>query len=195
MAEPPPRFADVVARHRAEILRYLVRLLGDVEDARDACQETMLRAHVAFPRLRPDSNPRAWLFRIATNAARNTGRSRTRRARRTADVELDGLPAAAVASPDPHAGRRGGGASGGGCPVARAGRGPAACGAGRGCAAAAAAGGTHAPPLPWARLRRDRGERGRDRDRRARQCLSGGPEAQGGAGGRSMTRDDDSLGR
>src|SRR4029453_6964498 len=59
MAEPPPRFADVVARHRAEILRYLVRLLGDVEDARDACQETMLRAHVAFPRLRPDSNPRA----------------------------------------------------------------------------------------------------------------------------------------
>jgi RNA polymerase sigma-70 factor (ECF subfamily) len=100
MAEPPPRFADVVARHRAEILRYLVRLLGDVEDARDACQETMLRAHVAFPRLRPDSNPRAWLFRIATNAARNTGRSRTRRARRTADVELDGLPAAAVASPE-----------------------------------------------------------------------------------------------
>jgi RNA polymerase sigma-70 factor (ECF subfamily) len=100
MPASPRQFADVVERHRPEILRYLVRLLGDVEDARDACQEAMLRAHVAFPRLRPDSNPRAWLFRIATNAARNTGRSRTRRARRTADVELDGLPAAAVASPE-----------------------------------------------------------------------------------------------
>jgi RNA polymerase sigma-70 factor, ECF subfamily len=100
MPASPRQFAAVVQRHRPEILRYLVRLLGDVEDARDACQEAMLRAHVAFPRLRPDSNPRAWLFRIATNAARNTGRSRTRRARRTADVELDGLPAAAVASPE-----------------------------------------------------------------------------------------------
>src|SRR5262249_51818561 len=100
MRTSPLGFADLVARHRSEIHRYLVRLLGDVEDARDACQDTMLRAQVAFPRLRPDSNPRAWLFRIATNAARNTGRGRTRRARRTADVELDGLPAAALASPE-----------------------------------------------------------------------------------------------
>ena len=100
MRTSPLGFADLVARHRSEIHRYLVRLLGDVEDARDACQDTMLRAQVAFPRLRPDSNPRAWLFRIATNAARNTGRGRTRRARHTADVELDGLPAAAVASPE-----------------------------------------------------------------------------------------------
>src|SRR4030095_314331 len=80
MPAPPQQFADVVARHRADILRYLVRLLGDVEDARDACQEAMLRAHVAFPRLRPDSHPRARLFRIATNAAPNTGRTRTPRA-------------------------------------------------------------------------------------------------------------------
>jgi RNA polymerase sigma-70 factor (ECF subfamily) len=100
MHASPPQFADVAERHRREILAYLVRLLGDVEDARDACQDAMLRAHVAFPRLRPDSNPRAWLFRIATNAARSTGRRRRRRARRTADVELDGLPAAAVASPE-----------------------------------------------------------------------------------------------
>jgi len=100
MRSPPLEFDTVVARHRSEILGYLVRLLGNVEDARDACQETMLRAHVAYGRLRADSNVRAWLFRIATNAARTAGRGRARRARRTADVELDGLPAAMSASPE-----------------------------------------------------------------------------------------------
>jgi RNA polymerase sigma-70 factor (ECF subfamily) len=100
MPSPPLEFDAVAARHRSEILGYLVRLLGNVEDARDACQETMLRAHVAYGRLRPDSNVRAWLFRIATNAARTAGRGRARRARRTADVELDGLPAAVSASPE-----------------------------------------------------------------------------------------------
>src|SRR4029450_8132131 len=56
-----------------------------------------------------------------------------------------------------------------------------------------AAGSAHAPYLARSRLRRDRGHRGRDRDRGTRQCLSGGPEAESGAGGRSMTRDDDAL--
>ncbi len=96
----PPRFADVAERHRAEILAYLVRLVGDVDDARDACQDTFLRAQRAFVRLRPDSNHRAWLFRIATNAARSAGRQRARSRRRMVDVELDGLPARAAGSPE-----------------------------------------------------------------------------------------------
>jgi RNA polymerase sigma factor (sigma-70 family) len=100
MTSRPYSFADLAGQHRAEILSYLVRLLGDVEDARDACQDTMLRAQVAFARLRPGSNPRAWLFRIATNAARTTGRRRARRARRAADVAPDGLPSAPGASPE-----------------------------------------------------------------------------------------------
>jgi RNA polymerase sigma-70 factor (ECF subfamily) len=100
MSGSPDSFADLAGRHRAEILAYLVRLLGDVEDARDACQDTMLRAHVAFGRLRPGSNPRAWLFRIATNTARTTGRRRARGARRLADVAPDGLPSWTAASPE-----------------------------------------------------------------------------------------------
>jgi RNA polymerase sigma-70 factor (ECF subfamily) len=93
MSERPTTSAELVARHRPEILSYLVRLLGDREDAEDACQEAFLRAHRAFARLRPDSNSRAWLYRIATNTARNAARGRARRTARTVAVDLDTLPA------------------------------------------------------------------------------------------------------
>jgi RNA polymerase sigma-70 factor (ECF subfamily) len=93
MSAPRP-LADLVERHRPELLRYLVRLLGNEHDAQDACQDALLRAHRAFARLAPDSNVRAWLYRIATNSARNHARGRGRRQGRTVDVDVDGLPAA-----------------------------------------------------------------------------------------------------
>ena len=43
--------AQLTERHRAEMLRYLIRLLGDRQEAEDACQEALLRAHRAFHRL------------------------------------------------------------------------------------------------------------------------------------------------
>jgi len=95
MRRVPEPLADLVERHRPEILRYLVRLLGDEHDAQDACQDVFLNAHRAFGRLVPGSNSRAWLYRIATNCARSHARRRTRRTVRTVDVDLDGLPAAA----------------------------------------------------------------------------------------------------
>lgn len=95
MGVPAPALAALVERHRPELLRYLVRLLGNEPDAQDACQEALLRAHRAFARLAPDSNVRAWLYRIATNTARNAARSRRASRARTADVDLDGLAAAA----------------------------------------------------------------------------------------------------
>jgi RNA polymerase sigma-70 factor (ECF subfamily) len=90
---PPPAapLADLVARHRPEILRYLARLLGDRAEAEDACQETFLRAHRAFGRLPADANARAWLFRIATRSALNAARGRSRRQARVADVDPDAL--------------------------------------------------------------------------------------------------------
>ena len=100
MRQASPAFARIAERHRAEIERYLGRLLGNDADAQDACQETFLRAHTAFARLVPGSNTRAWLYRIATNSARNAARGRSRRTARIADVALDGLPADAVASPE-----------------------------------------------------------------------------------------------
>jgi RNA polymerase sigma factor (sigma-70 family) len=97
MSAPRP-LADLVERHRPELLRYLVRVLGNEHDAQDACQDALLRAHRAFARLAPDSNVRAWLYRIATNSARNHARGRGRHQGRTVDVDVDGLPAAAERS-------------------------------------------------------------------------------------------------
>lgn len=67
--------------HRDEIYRYAWRMVGDAQDAQDLTQETFLRAYRAFERLEPDSNVRAWLYKIATNACltflKRRGRERT----------------------------------------------------------------------------------------------------------------------
>jgi RNA polymerase sigma factor (sigma-70 family) len=50
----------------------------DDDVAADLLQDTFLRAHGALERLRSGSNARAWLYRIATNAALNHLRDRAR---------------------------------------------------------------------------------------------------------------------
>jgi RNA polymerase sigma-70 factor (ECF subfamily) len=70
-----PRFEDLIEWHHDEIFSYLWRLLGrargsDVTlDAEDLVQEVFMRAYQAFPKLRQNSNRRAWLYKIATNCA------------------------------------------------------------------------------------------------------------------------------
>src|SRR6266436_2073056 len=93
MSPRPLSLAELTERHRGEIVGYLARLLGDRQEAEDACQEAFLRAHRAFDRLGPDANSRAWLYRIATNAGLNAARRRSHRAARAADVDPDALPA------------------------------------------------------------------------------------------------------
>ena len=63
--------------HRDEIFAYLWRLIpGD--QAEDCLQETFLRAFRAYERTAPDSNYRAWLYKIATNVARSAHTRRQR---------------------------------------------------------------------------------------------------------------------
>jgi RNA polymerase sigma-70 factor (ECF subfamily) len=68
-----PRFEVLIEQHHGEIHAYLWRLLagaGDFDqaaDAHDLVQDVFERAYRAYPRLKEDSNPRAWLYRIATN--------------------------------------------------------------------------------------------------------------------------------
>jgi len=100
MSPQPVSLAELTARHRGEIVRYLVRLLGDRQEAEDACQEAFLRAHRAFARLGPHANSRAWLYRIATRSGLNAARRRSRRAARAVDVDLDTLPANPGSSPE-----------------------------------------------------------------------------------------------
>ncbi|NUT54529.1 MAG: sigma-70 family RNA polymerase sigma factor, partial [Thermoleophilia bacterium] len=60
-------FAAAVRRHRPELQRHCARLLRSPADAEDALQETLLRAWRSRRTLTSGA-PRAWLYRIATNA-------------------------------------------------------------------------------------------------------------------------------
>ena len=77
----PLPFEAIMQRHEREIMRYLLRVLRDPEDAADLFQETWLRAYRAYPRLEPESDVRPWLYAIANNLCRNRARDGARRSR------------------------------------------------------------------------------------------------------------------
>ena len=77
----PISFEEILRRHEREIMRYLLRLSGDREDAADLFQETWLRAYRAYPRLDAQCRIRPWLYAIAVNLCRNRARDGARRGR------------------------------------------------------------------------------------------------------------------
>jgi len=64
--------------HHRALLRYLVRLTGDEDQAADALQESFTRLLRTPARVQ---QPRAWLYRVATNVVREQARSRRLRLR------------------------------------------------------------------------------------------------------------------
>ncbi len=62
-------FAEMVREFQAPIVRYLFRLTGDEELARDLAQDTFVQAYGSLVRTRPGLSLKAWLYRIATNNA------------------------------------------------------------------------------------------------------------------------------
>jgi RNA polymerase sigma-70 factor, ECF subfamily len=77
----PPSFEEALGRHQHEIMRFLMRMTRDRNDALDLFQETWLRAYRAYPKLDSEQGLRPWLYRIATNLCRNRARDNFRRAR------------------------------------------------------------------------------------------------------------------
>jgi RNA polymerase sigma-70 factor (ECF subfamily) len=75
------RVARLLAVHGLELARHLRRLVRDDDVAQDLLQDTLLRAHRALTRLGAGANERAWLYRIATNAALNHLRKEKRERR------------------------------------------------------------------------------------------------------------------
>ncbi len=71
-------FAALVRRYQGLVFAVAYRLLGDRDAAEDVTQEAFVRAYFSLDRLRGD-NFRAWVLRIASNAALDQLRAAGRR--------------------------------------------------------------------------------------------------------------------
>ena len=61
-------FELLVERHQHRLFTLAARLLGSVDDAADAVQETLVRAWLALPRFRGEARFSTWLYRICLNS-------------------------------------------------------------------------------------------------------------------------------
>jgi len=61
----------IFAEHRGAIYRFLLSMTRDAAEAEDLTQETLLRAHTKLATLEDESKLVPWLYRVATNLARD----------------------------------------------------------------------------------------------------------------------------
>lgn len=102
-------FRQLVEWHQETIYRFCFQWLHNAEDAREACQDTFVRAHQALDRYQRKGRLTTWLYQIALNRCRDHQKSRFARQRRdTAPFpEASGEIACYRASPDEQAARSG----------------------------------------------------------------------------------------
>jgi RNA polymerase sigma-70 factor (ECF subfamily) len=72
-------FRQLVEPHRRELHAHCYRMLGSLQDAEDALQETLLRAWRGLGGFRGEKPLRPWLYRIATNTALDVVAKRPKR--------------------------------------------------------------------------------------------------------------------
>jgi RNA polymerase sigma-70 factor (ECF subfamily) len=72
-------FRDLTAPYQRELQLHCYRILGSLQDAEDALQETLMSAWRGLGSFEERASLRAWLYRIATNRCLNMLRERGRR--------------------------------------------------------------------------------------------------------------------
>jgi RNA polymerase sigma-70 factor (ECF subfamily) len=72
-------FQRLVDQYAGEVFRVCYRVLGSIDEAEDAVQETFVLAYKGLGSYRGDGPPAAWLARIATRECWRRGRLETRR--------------------------------------------------------------------------------------------------------------------
>ena len=80
-------FNDLVVRWETSLYRFVVRYLGDSEEARDVCQEAFLKAYSNLDRFRGQAKFSSWLYQIALNQCRT--QFRRKKSRPTVSLDED----------------------------------------------------------------------------------------------------------
>lgn len=101
MKDTTQDFEQLLGAMRPRLHRYCARMAGSALDGEDIVQDTLLKALTAWaPAGVPLENPRAWLFRIAHNAALDFLRRRARNALVDIGADLDTVAAPDLPDPD-----------------------------------------------------------------------------------------------
>ena len=72
-------FRELTEPHRRELQAHCYRMLGSLQDAEDAVQDTLLAAWQGLSGFEERASLRTWLYKIATNRCLNTLRTASRR--------------------------------------------------------------------------------------------------------------------
>lgn len=72
-------FDLLVKKHQHKVMGVISKFIRDRAEIEDVAQETFIKAYRALPNFRGDSQFYTWLYRIATNTAKNHIVSRSRR--------------------------------------------------------------------------------------------------------------------
>jgi len=97
---PTEKFVRAFAEVRDELIGTLHSMLGSHDDAQDVAQEAFLKCWRARRKLRGVRNLKAWIFRIALNAARDLQRNAWRPQARPLEPTLAPPPQAEVSPAD-----------------------------------------------------------------------------------------------
>ena len=73
------RLDELVVKYENTLFRAALAILGDVQEAEDAVQDTFLRYLEKRPELRDGDHEKAWLLKVAANRCKSILRTRRRR--------------------------------------------------------------------------------------------------------------------
>jgi len=79
-------FQELIEPHRRELQVHCYRMLGSLQDAEDAVQETLAAAWQGLGGFEERASIRTWLYRIATTRCLNARRSASRRPAKEWDI-------------------------------------------------------------------------------------------------------------
>jgi RNA polymerase sigma-70 factor (ECF subfamily) len=89
-------FESVMRQYERLVLVTALRLLGNLEDAKDVSQEVFLRLYRNLGKVGGENNYQAWLYRVTVNVCHDIGR------KRRPSVAMDDAPDPVSAAADPH---------------------------------------------------------------------------------------------